>query len=107
MGAGLAFYRDRNAPSDLFTIELDSTGLPNWPNRLIFQRPHVNRWDDELPAQTPDSQHLVYGAYTDEVSNLYLAATQHVGAVDAGRWGTILVTQRLARRIMRRAIVQP
>lgn len=75
-GRWVAFYRDRNALSDLFTIELDSTGLPNWPNRLTFQRPYVNWWEDEPPAWTPDSQHLVYGAYDDEVSNLYVVPVE-------------------------------
>ncbi len=41
-GRLVAFYRDRNAQSDLFTIALDSDGTPNWPSRLTFERTFVN-----------------------------------------------------------------
>lgn len=71
-GRQVAFYRDRNAQSDLFSMDIESDRGPNWPNRLTFQRSHVNWWEDEPPVWTPDSQHLIYGAYDDDVSNLYI-----------------------------------
>ena len=75
-GRRVAFYRDRNSQSDLFTIDLDANGAPNWPSRLTFERPYVNWWEDEPPAWTPDSRHLVYGAYDDGVSNLYVVCAE-------------------------------
>jgi dipeptidyl aminopeptidase/acylaminoacyl peptidase len=77
-GKRVAFYRDRNGHSDLFTIDIapgHSTG-PNWPKRLTFERPFVNWWEDEPPAWTPDGKHLVYGAYADDVSNLYVVPAE-------------------------------
>lgn len=71
-GRRVAFYRDHNGQSDLFTIELDASGAPNWPSRLTFERAHVNWWEDEPPAWTPDSRFIIYGAYADDVSNLYV-----------------------------------
>jgi dipeptidyl aminopeptidase/acylaminoacyl peptidase len=72
-GKRVAFYRDRNNQSDLYTIELDTSLAPNWPNRLTFDRAYVNWWEDEPPAWTPDGRHIVYGAYHDDVSNLFVA----------------------------------
>jgi dipeptidyl aminopeptidase/acylaminoacyl peptidase len=77
-GSRVAFYRDRNAHSDLYAIELGTSGTPNWPDRLTFERQRVNWWEDEPPTWTPDSRHLVYGAYVDDVSDL------HVVSADGG-----------------------
>jgi dipeptidyl aminopeptidase/acylaminoacyl peptidase len=73
-GKRVAFYRDRNSHSDLFTIELDHSNSPNWPNRLTFDRAHGNWWEDEPAAWSPDGQWLVYGAYVDDISNLYIVS---------------------------------
>jgi dipeptidyl aminopeptidase/acylaminoacyl peptidase len=75
-GRRVAFYRDRNNQSDLYTVEIGGETQPNWPNRLTFERPHVNWWEDEPPAWTPDSQHIVYGAYVDEVSQLFVVPAE-------------------------------
>lgn len=75
-GSRVAFYRDRNAHSDLYTVELGGSGAPNWPDRLTFDRPYANWWEDEPPAWTPDSRHVIYGAYVDDVSNLFVVPAE-------------------------------
>lgn len=76
-GRHVAFYWDRNGHSDLYTLALEPSGTaPNWPNRMTFQRPFVNWWEDEPPVWTPDSQHLVFGMYAGGVSNLYVIARE-------------------------------
>ncbi len=76
-GKRVAFYRDRNAQSDLYTIEIEINGAtPNWPNRITFNRPFVNWWEDEPPVWTPDSQHLIFGKYDDDISHLYIVPAE-------------------------------
>lgn len=75
-GRRVAFYWDRNGCSDLWVAPLDQ---PAFPQRLTFERPYANWWEDEPPVWSPDSQWLVYGVYEGEpgsrqVSNLHVVA---------------------------------
>ena len=70
-GARAAFYWDRNGVSDLWVVRLDEVAFPQ---QLTFNRPHVNWWEDEPPAWSPDSRWLVYGVYDEDVSNLYVVS---------------------------------
>ena len=74
-GTRVAFFRDRDGGSDLFTLEI-SGSMPNWPNRLTFDRPFVNWWEDEPAAWTPDGRHLIYGKYDDDISHLYVVPAE-------------------------------
>ncbi len=69
-GRKLAYFWDRDGVSDLWVLTLDGA---SFPRRLTLNRPHVNWWEDEAPAWSPDSRWLVYGAYdASDVSNLYV-----------------------------------
>ena len=72
-GTRVAFYWDRNGYSDLWVVDLDRC---TFPQRLTFNRPFVNWWEDEPPVWSPDSRWLLYGHYDDDVSNLYLVAAE-------------------------------
>lgn len=78
-GRRVAFYRDRNGYSDLWVADIDR---PGFPDRLTFNRPYVNWWEDEPPVWSPDGEWLVYGAYVDDVSNLHIVSTRG-GAANA------------------------
>jgi dipeptidyl aminopeptidase/acylaminoacyl peptidase len=67
-GTRVAFYCDRNGHSDLWVTRIDRPGIPE---RLTFNRPFVNWWEDEPPVWSPDGEWLVYGEYHDDVSNLH------------------------------------
>ncbi|MCL5995040.1 MAG: S9 family peptidase [Chloroflexi bacterium] len=67
-GTHVAYYRDRNGHTDLWVTGINQ---PHFPERLTFNRPFANWWEDEPPVWSPDGEWLVYGAYRDEVSNLY------------------------------------
>ncbi|MCS7060988.1 MAG: S9 family peptidase [Anaerolineae bacterium] len=72
-GTRVAFYWDRNGYSDLWLVNTDGCGFPQ---RLTFNRPFVNWWEDEPPVWSPDGKWLLYGCYTDEVSNLHLVSAE-------------------------------
>jgi dipeptidyl aminopeptidase/acylaminoacyl peptidase len=71
-GKRVAFLWDRDGHSDLWVLPLDRDGFPK---RLTLNRPHVNWWEDEPPAWSPDSQWVVYGSYNEDgVSNLHIVS---------------------------------
>jgi dipeptidyl aminopeptidase/acylaminoacyl peptidase len=70
-GRSVAFYRDRNGHSDLWVTRVDR---PGFPERLTFNRPFVNWWEDEPPVWSPDGEWLVYGCYNEDVSNLHVVS---------------------------------
>ena len=72
-GKRVAFYHDRNGHSDLWATSIER---PGFPDRLTFNRPFVNWWEDEPPVWSPDGEWLVYGAYSDDVSNLYVVSSR-------------------------------
>jgi dipeptidyl aminopeptidase/acylaminoacyl peptidase len=72
-GTRVAFYRDRNGHSDLWVTRIDR---PGFPERLTFNRPFVNWWEDEPPVWSPNGEWLVYGSYVDGVSNLHVVSVQ-------------------------------
>ncbi len=71
-GTQVAFYWDRGGHSDLWLLDLAERGFPT---RLTLNRPHVNWWEDEPPLWSPDGRWIVFGAYSDGVSNLYVIAS--------------------------------
>ncbi len=69
-GSQVAFYWDRDGASDLWVLALNG---PAFPRRLTLNRTHVNWWEDEPPAWSPNSEWLVFGAYdTEGISNLHI-----------------------------------
>jgi dipeptidyl aminopeptidase/acylaminoacyl peptidase len=55
-GKWAAFYWDRGDTSDLYVMATEG----GWARRLTTGRGPVIPWDDELPAWSPDSQHLAF-----------------------------------------------
>lgn len=72
-GTQLAFYWDRGSYSDLWVLSLADR---SFPRRLSLNRPHVNWWEDEPPVWSPDGRWLVYGTYRENVSHLFVVASQ-------------------------------
>ncbi|HQV68703.1 MAG TPA: S9 family peptidase [Thermoflexales bacterium] len=71
-GRRVAFYLDRNGHTDLWVANTDGSGFPQ---QITLNRPHSNWWEEEPAAWTPDSHHLVYGAYDEyDVSHLYVVS---------------------------------
>lgn len=72
-GTRVAFFWDRDGHSDLWLVNADGCGFPQ---RLTFNRPFVNWWEDEPPVWSPDGRWLLYGCYDDEVSNLHVVSAE-------------------------------
>lgn len=77
-GTRVAFYWDRDGASDLWVMALEGRAAPAraFSRRLTLNRAHVNWWEDEPPVWSPDGQWLVYGAYQDEVSHLFVVSSE-------------------------------
>jgi len=61
-GDQAVFVWEREGNSDLWLICTDGVG---WPQRLTFDRPAQNFWEDSCPRWSPDGQWLVYSGQSD------------------------------------------
>ncbi len=61
-GDQVAFIWERAGNSDLWRVGADGAG---WAQRLTFDRPAQNYWEDASPRWSPDGQWLVYASQRD------------------------------------------
>jgi len=62
IGDQVAFVWEREGNSDLWLARTDGV---SWPQRLTFDRPAQNFWEDACPRWSPDGQWLVYSGQSD------------------------------------------